>query len=100
MNQLGGLFVNGRPLPLDTRQQIARLAVSGMRPCDISRSLKVVCWDLHPVMRTSSREKRPLEVKSGAVADSEGPWGLGCLLESWDRELQGSKGEARLDSGA
>ncbi|XP_007526378.1 paired box protein Pax-4 [Erinaceus europaeus] len=41
VNQLGGLFVNGRPLPLDTRQQIVRLAVNGMRPCDISRSLKV-----------------------------------------------------------
>uniref|UniRef100_A0A8D1GTF2 Paired box protein Pax-4 n=2 Tax=Sus scrofa TaxID=9823 RepID=A0A8D1GTF2_PIG len=41
VNQLGGLFVNGRPLPLDTRQQIVRLAVSGMRPCDISRRLKV-----------------------------------------------------------
>ncbi|XP_006878245.1 PREDICTED: LOW QUALITY PROTEIN: paired box 4 [Chrysochloris asiatica] len=41
VNQLGGLFVNGRPLPLDMRQQIVRLAVSGMRPCDISRSLKV-----------------------------------------------------------
>lgn len=42
MNQLGGLFVNGRPLPLDTRQQIVQLAIRGMRPCDISRSLKVV----------------------------------------------------------
>uniref|UniRef100_A0A8C5NWE2 Paired box protein Pax-4 n=1 Tax=Jaculus jaculus TaxID=51337 RepID=A0A8C5NWE2_JACJA len=41
VNQLGGLFVNGRPLPLDTRQQIVHLAISGMRPCDISRSLKV-----------------------------------------------------------
>ncbi|XP_042637712.1 paired box protein Pax-4 [Orycteropus afer afer] len=41
VNQLGGLFVNGRPLPLDTRQQIVQLAVRGMRPCDISRSLKV-----------------------------------------------------------
>ncbi|KAG8524545.1 Paired box protein Pax-4, partial [Galemys pyrenaicus] len=41
VNQLGGLFVNGRPLPLDIRQQIVQLAVSGMRPCDISRSLKV-----------------------------------------------------------
>lgn len=41
VNQLGGLFVNGRPLPLDTRQQIVQLAVSGMRPSDISRSLKV-----------------------------------------------------------
>uniref|UniRef100_A0A8C6RGN0 Paired box 4 n=1 Tax=Nannospalax galili TaxID=1026970 RepID=A0A8C6RGN0_NANGA len=41
VNQLGGLFVNGRPLPLGTRQQIVQLAISGMRPCDISRSLKV-----------------------------------------------------------
>ncbi|XP_069853471.1 paired box protein Pax-4 [Dipodomys merriami] len=41
VNQLGGIFVNGRPLPLDTRQQIVQLAMSGMRPCDISRSLKV-----------------------------------------------------------
>nr|AAF14073.1 paired-homeodomain transcription factor PAX4 [Mus musculus] len=41
VNQLGGLFVNGRPLPLDTRQQIVQLAIRGMRPCDISRSLKV-----------------------------------------------------------
>uniref|UniRef100_A0A452THU2 Paired box 4 n=1 Tax=Ursus maritimus TaxID=29073 RepID=A0A452THU2_URSMA len=41
VNQLGGLFVNGRPLPLDTRQRIVQLAVGGMRPCDISRSLKV-----------------------------------------------------------
>ncbi|CAH6778361.1 paired box protein Pax-4 [Phodopus roborovskii] len=41
VNQLGGLFVNGRPLPLDTRQQIVQLAMRGMRPCDISRSLKV-----------------------------------------------------------
>lgn len=59
VNQLGGLFVNGRPLPLDTRQQIVRLAISGMRPCDISRSLKVVCWDLHLVTGTRSREKGP-----------------------------------------
>ncbi|XP_060229795.1 paired box protein Pax-4 [Meriones unguiculatus] len=41
VNQLGGLFVNGRPLPLDTRQQIVQLAIRGMRPCDISRRLKV-----------------------------------------------------------
>ncbi|GAB5568752.1 paired box protein Pax-4 [Prionailurus iriomotensis] len=74
VNQLGGLFVNGRPLPLDTRQQIVRLAVSGMRPCDISRSLK-----------------------SEAVADSEGFRGLGYFLEdplgAWDGELQAPKGE-------
>lgn len=54
MNQLGGLFVNGRPLPLDTRQQIVHLAMSGMRPCDISRSLKVVLNSL-----SSDGDKEP-----------------------------------------
>lgn len=59
VNQLGGLFVNGRPLPLDTRQQIVRLAVSGMRPCDISRSLKVVFWDFHPVREKGAGRRGP-----------------------------------------
>jgi len=41
VNQLGGLFVNGRPLPDSTRQRIVELAHSGARPCDISRMLQV-----------------------------------------------------------
>ncbi|CAF0749063.1 unnamed protein product [Didymodactylos carnosus] len=41
INQLGGLFVNGRPLPDIVRQQIVNLAQQGIRPCDISRQLKV-----------------------------------------------------------
>ncbi|CAF3634313.1 unnamed protein product [Rotaria sp. Silwood1] len=41
VNQLGGLFVNGRPLPDTTRTRIVELAHSGMRPCDISRFLQV-----------------------------------------------------------
>ena len=41
MNQLGGQFANGRPLPQAIRQQIVDMAQQGVRPCDISRQLKV-----------------------------------------------------------
>jgi paired box protein 6 len=41
INQLGGVFVNGRPLPDQTRQRIVELAHQGARPCDISRMLQV-----------------------------------------------------------
>uniref|UniRef100_A0A182S6J2 Paired domain-containing protein n=1 Tax=Anopheles maculatus TaxID=74869 RepID=A0A182S6J2_9DIPT len=41
VNQLGGVFVNGRPLPNSTRMRIVELARLGIRPCDISRQLRV-----------------------------------------------------------
>ncbi len=41
MNQLGGVFVNGRPLPNAVRSRIVELAHLGIRPCDISRQLRV-----------------------------------------------------------
>ncbi len=41
VNQLGGVFVNGRPLPDHVRRQIVELALVGIRPCDISRKLLV-----------------------------------------------------------
>ncbi|UYV81917.1 PAX3 [Cordylochernes scorpioides] len=41
VNQLGGVFINGRPLPNHTRLQIVEMAAAGVRPCVISRQLRV-----------------------------------------------------------
>ncbi|XP_022095848.1 uncharacterized protein LOC110981961 isoform X2 [Acanthaster planci] len=41
VNQLGGSFANGRPLPVHIRQLIVELSKKGVRSCDISRQLKV-----------------------------------------------------------
>ena len=41
LNQLGGAFVNGRPLPDYIRHRIVQLAACGVRPCEISRRLLV-----------------------------------------------------------
>ena len=40
VNQLGGVFVNGRPLPEKVRYRIVEMARQGARPCEISRKLQ------------------------------------------------------------
>ncbi|KAK7082672.1 hypothetical protein SK128_004538 [Halocaridina rubra] len=49
INQLGGHYANGRPLPPMTRWRILQLALMGYRPCDISRHLLVShgCYYYH-----------------------------------------------------
>ncbi|VDN01950.1 unnamed protein product [Thelazia callipaeda] len=41
INQLGGVFINGRPLPHHIRIKIIEMASSGIKPCHISRQLRV-----------------------------------------------------------
>jgi hypothetical protein len=39
VNQLGGVFINGRPLPNHLRMKIIDMAAQGIRPCVISRQV-------------------------------------------------------------
>lgn len=41
VNQLGGTFINGRPLPTALRVRIIEMAAKGTRPCNISRQLRI-----------------------------------------------------------
>ena len=52
VNQLGGVFVNGRPLPNHIRVRIVELAQLGIRPCDISRQLRSAA-NTTPIFNTS-----------------------------------------------
>jgi hypothetical protein len=42
VNQLGGVFINGRPLPDQVRREIIEMARQGIRPCIISRQVNLI----------------------------------------------------------
>jgi len=64
VNQLGGIFINGRPLPTEIRHQIVGLAANGMRPCMISRQLRVSHGCVSKIL---SRYQETGSVKPGAI---------------------------------
>ena len=41
VNQWGGVFIKGLPLPNHIRLKIIEMAAAGVRPCVISRQLRV-----------------------------------------------------------
>ncbi|KAM4867094.1 paired box protein Pax-8 isoform 8-T8 [Thomomys bottae] len=77
LNQLGGAFVNGRPLPEVVRQRIVDLAHQGVRPCDISRQLRVshgcVSKILGRIIRTKVQQPFNLPMDSCVATKSLSP---------------------------
>ncbi|CAB0043143.1 unnamed protein product [Trichogramma brassicae] len=76
VNQLGGVFVGGRPLPDATRQKIVELAHSGARPCDISRILQVSNGCVSKILGRSVLLHRTLHDRSPRLSRER----LICLL--------------------
>eukprot|EP00063_Salmo_salar_P008755 XP_013983590.1 PREDICTED: paired box protein Pax-2 isoform X3 [Salmo salar] len=75
VNQLGGVFVNGRPLPDVVRTRIVELAHQGVRPCDISRQLRVSHGCVSKILGSYQKDfKRYYEtgsIKPGVIGGSK-----------------------------
>ncbi|KAK8768754.1 hypothetical protein V5799_014781, partial [Amblyomma americanum] len=72
VNQLGGVFVNGRPLPDVVRQRIVELAHQGVRPCDISRQLRVSHGCVSKILGRIVRNKAAEKAKHHHVSSNGG----------------------------
>ncbi|CAG9865107.1 unnamed protein product [Phyllotreta striolata] len=89
VNQLGGVFINGRPLPNHIRLKIVEMAAAGVRPCVISRQLRVshgcVSKILNRYQETGSIRPGVIGGSKPRVATQE----VENKIEQWKKEQPG-----------
>uniref|UniRef100_A0A3Q2CKU3 Paired box 7 n=1 Tax=Cyprinodon variegatus TaxID=28743 RepID=A0A3Q2CKU3_CYPVA len=68
INQLGGVFINGRPLPNHIRHRIVEMAHHGVRPCVISRQLRVSHGCVSKIL---CRYQETGSIRPGAIGGSK-----------------------------
>jgi len=79
VNQLGGSFVNGRPLPDEIRKLIVDMAQQGTRPCDISKRLKVSHGCVSKIL---SKFNSTGSIKPGLIGGSKPKVATPSVIES------------------
>uniref|UniRef100_A0A8C6UIU2 Paired box 3b n=1 Tax=Neogobius melanostomus TaxID=47308 RepID=A0A8C6UIU2_9GOBI len=90
VNQLGGVFINGRPLPNHIRHKIVEMAHHGVRPCVISRQLRVSHGCVSKIL---CRYQETGSIRPGAIGGSKPKQGatpdLERRIEEYKRESPG-----------
>ncbi|XP_068440641.1 paired box protein Pax-3b isoform X3 [Clinocottus analis] len=90
VNQLGGVFINGRPLPNHIRHKIVEMAHHGVRPCVISRQLRVSHGCVSKIL---CRYQETGSIRPGAIGGSKPKQGttpdVEKRIEEYKRENPG-----------
>ncbi|XP_034556721.1 paired box protein Pax-3b isoform X2 [Notolabrus celidotus] len=90
VNQLGGVFINGRPLPNHIRHKIVEMAHHGIRPCVISRQLRVSHGCVSKIL---CRYQETGSIRPGAIGGSKPKQGttpdVDKRIEEYKRENPG-----------
>ncbi|NWQ63123.1 PAX3 protein, partial [Neopipo cinnamomea] len=96
VNQLGGVFINGRPLPNHIRHKIVEMAHHGIRPCVISRQLRVSHGCVSKIL---CRYQETGSIRPGAIGGSKPKVSPSCPPGAGQTPAAVAGSEARLGHG-